>query len=462
MRRFLLPALVFLGSLVFADYPVFERDFISADEHKARRDSLKAKLAPGEIAIFFASPERIRNDDVDFQYRQDSNFLYLTGFNEPDAALLLAPSGMDIGGKTVTEVLFCNESTPQSETWLGYRMQPAGAKALLKFEQALPNTKMEEVLGQLKPSAVAKPNFPTAPIRQLAKMDQAVRNWIKDRPVAKLDATAELARMRVVKSPDELRLLKRAINASVEGHTEVLRSAELGMSEYDLGAVFHYVIGRRGCEYVGYPNIIGAGENSCILHYNANRKKIQANEIICLDAGGEYHGYTADVTRSFPISGTFNAEQRAIYNLVLEAQRAGIEACQVGKPFSGTDAAARKVIAAGLVKLGIVAKESEANRYFMHGTSHHLGLDVHDPSGSATLMENMVLTVEPGIYIKAGSPCDKKWWNIGVRIEDDILVTKSGPVNLSAGVPREISDIEKLMKETGIGNRPFGLPSLDH
>jgi len=235
-----------------------------------------------------------------------------------------------------------------------------------------------------------------------------------------------------------------------------MKSAEVGMRESDLQAILEYCFARGGCEFPGYPSIVGGGRNSCVLHYQDNRRKFENGDMVCLDAAGEYHGYTSDVTRSYPINGKFTPAQREIYELVRIAQEAGIKACRSGAPFGAADTVARKIIGDGLVKLGILKNASDAGRYFMHGTSHFIGLDVHDSNGASILAPNMVLTVEPGIYIKAGSPCDKKYWNIGVRIEDDILVTTGDPVNLTARVPRTIPEIEKLMAMTGIGNRAIG------
>jgi len=456
MRRFAIALAIVLGAAVPADYPIFETDFIPPAEHKERREKVRTAMAPGGVAVFFSNPERNRNNDVDFLFRQDSSLLYLSGFNEPDSALVLIPDGIEVNGRTVKEVLFCNVATRMSETWLGYRMEPKGAEAILKIEAALPNTEFANFLNRFPAGSAVRATLPDGPTGQLSKMVEAYRAWEAKTPTQRASLNDTLAKYRVIKSADELRLMRRAISASVDGHVEMMRSAEKGMNEYDLGAIFHYVIGRRGCEYVGYPNIVGSGPNACTLHYTANRRKVTGDDLICVDAGGEYHGYTADVTRTWPIDGTFNPEQRAIYEIVREAQDAGIRECVSGKPFSSTDRAARAVIAKGLVKLGIIKKENEAGMYFMHGTSHYLGLDVHDSNGSNVLAPNMVLTVEPGIYIKEGSPCDKKWWNIGVRIEDDILVTSGAPVNLSAKAPRTIPEIEKLMAQPGIGNVLFG------
>ncbi|MEZ0325546.1 MAG: aminopeptidase P N-terminal domain-containing protein [Fimbriimonas sp.] len=468
MLKHLCLASLLVGSAGFAfvqqgqvKYPVFEADNLPASLYARRRDSIKQQLGPNTLAILFTNPERNRSNDTDYRFRPDSNFRYLTGFEEPDSALLLAPSGVEYRGKKVTEILFVNTSDAMSETWLGYRMGPADAMTLQQVELALPNSKFQEVLKSivLAPSTslmlASAPADPSGPVAQMLKQ---WNEWVAG--TGKSPATARLgtmlSKMRVKKSPEEVVLLQKAVDATVAGHREAMKSLEPGMREFEIQAVVEYAFTRMGCEAVGYNSIVGSGPNSCILHYEANRRQAKAGDILCMDVAGEYHGYSADVTRSFPVSGKFTPAQRDVYELVLAAQEAGIRECVIGKPFGAADAAARKIVADGLLKLGITKTADESRRYFMHGTSHYIGLDVHDAHGDNTLQENYALTVEPGIYIKAGSPCDPKWWNIGVRIEDDILVTKSGPVNMSAGVPRRVDEVEALMREKGIGNIPVG------
>jgi Xaa-Pro aminopeptidase len=204
---------------------------------------------------------------------------------------------------------------------------------------------------------------------------------------------------------------------------------------------FHY----HGAEDIGYPSICGSAENGCVLHYEKNRRPLSPGDLILLDMGAEYHGYTADITRTLPVSGGFTAEQRAVYDIVLRAQEAGIRACKTGNAFREPHNAAYREVAAGLLELGLITTEKQAKQYFPHSTSHYLGLDVHDPGSYGVLEANQVITVEPGIYIPPGSPCDKKWWNIGIRIEDDILITPDGPENLSGKLPRDPEVIEKLI-----------------
>jgi Xaa-Pro aminopeptidase len=439
-------------------YPVFENDKLSPAIYKSRRESIKSQIGPNGVAVLFTNPERNRSNDTDFRFRPDSNFWYLTGFEEPDAALVLAPSGIEIDGKRVTEVLLVNVADPVSETWLGYRMGPQGAMSLLGIELALPNRRMGDVLAAARKTqglTLARLGLPSGVTGGLATMTNAFNEWRQEIPANPANVGMALAKMRVVKSKEEIALLRKAVDASVQGHVEAMRSVKPGMREYEIQALVEYCFARMGCESVGYNSIVGSGPNSCILHYEADRRLMNAGDMVCMDVAGEYHGYSADVTRSFPVNGKFTPEQRTIYELVLAAQDAGIKACVAGAPFGSADQVARKIIGDGLVRLGIISDPKQSGRYFMHGTSHYIGLDVHDAHGDNTLREGAALTVEPGIYIKAGSPCDKKWWNIGVRIEDDILVTSNGPVNMSAGAPRRVEEIEALMKENGIGNLPL-------
>jgi Xaa-Pro aminopeptidase len=225
----------------------------------------------------------------------------------------------------------------------------------------------------------------------------------------------------------------------------VIHDTRPGWYEYQIQAEAEDIFTKNGAEYTAYPCIVGSGPNSTILHYETNRRQTQAGDFIEMDMGAEYHGYCADVTRSFPVSGTFTPEQRAIYSLVLEAQDSGIAACKVGAPFWSAHRVAVRVISVGLRRLGITNDSADYRKYFMHGTSHYLGLDVHDAGTYSPLTPGNVLTVEPGIYVAAGSPCDKKWWNIGCRIEDDILITADGPEILSRNSPRTIPELERLM-----------------
>jgi len=255
-----------------------------------------------------------------------------------------------------------------------------------------------------------------------------------------------MASLRQIKSDEEIALMRKAITMTCDAQIELMKALKPNMTEYESEAIVEYVFKKNGAEYPGFPSILGGGENSCIIHYNSNRKKLEGKNMLVSDIGAEYHGYTADVTRTLPVDGHFSKEESIIYNIVLKAQQAGIDSCKVGNKFWTPHNAATKIITDELLALGIIEKYYHVQRYFMHGTSHYLGLDVHDLGLNGTLQPGNVITVEPGIYIPEGSDCDPKWWNIGIRIEDDILITEHGPENLSAKAPRKIEEIEALMK----------------
>mgnify|MGYP003640571677 FL=1 len=266
--------------------------------------------------------------------------------------------------------------------------------------------------------------------------------------------------LRETKTTEEMVLLKKAVEISSVGQIEVMKAMHPNMSETEIQGIHEYVYKKYGAEYEGYPSIVGGGNNGCILHYIENNKQKVGNDLVLMDLGAEYHGYTADVTRTIPANGKFTKEQKLIYDIVYNAQEAGIQASVVGAPFQAPGMAAQEVVTKGLIDLGIIASESEVKTYFPHGTSHYLGLDVHDKGTYGPFQENTVITVEPGIYIPEGSDCDKKWWGIAVRIEDDILITKNGPINLSGMAPRTTEAIEKTMAMPSVLDN-FKLPSLD-
>jgi len=253
--------------------------------------------------------------------------------------------------------------------------------------------------------------------------------------------------------------LKKAIQISAQGQREVMKAIKPNMTEREVQGIHQLVYKKYGAAHEGYPSIVGAGDNACVLHYITNDKTDLKDQLILMDLGAEYNGYTADVTRTIPVSGTFSPEQRALYQIVYDSQTAGIKAAQVGASFSAIAAACNKVVQEGLMELGIIAAPEEYRRYLPHGVAHHIGLDVHDPGLYQNLQPQMIITVEPGIYIPKDSPCDPKWWNIGIRIEDDILITEKGPVNLSEDAPRAWDEIEALMKEKSALDA-FTLPPL--
>ena len=295
-----------------------------------------------------------------------------------------------------------------------------------------------------------------------ATTEAARKAAIEAHPPGRLDDATlgeKLDGLRAIKTPEELALLRRAIRISAQGQREVMKLLRPDMGEMEVQGLHEYVYRRYGAEFQGYPSIVGGGANGCILHYETNDRQRLDNDLVLMDCGAEYHGYSADVTRTVPPSGIFGPAQRQIYELVLAAQEAGFAACRPGATFDAPNKATQAVVAVGLQKLGIIKKKEDFRKYYPHGASHYLGLDVHDRGSYGPLQAGNVITIEPGIYIPAGSPCDPKWWNIGVRIEDDALITATGYENLSAEAPRTVADIEKLMAEPS-ALEDFKLPDL--
>ena len=266
--------------------------------------------------------------------------------------------------------------------------------------------------------------------------------------------------MREIKTKNEIDLLKKAVAISVVGQIEVMKAMHPDMGEREIQGIHEFVYRKYGAADEGYPSIVGAGENGCVLHYIENDKEEIHNQLVLMDLGAEFFGYTADVTRTIPANGVFSPEQKALYQIVYDSQEAAISASQVGNTFRSIYLLSYDIVAKGLIQLGIISEASEARKYYPHGLSHHIGLDVHDPGNYKDLEADMVITIEPGIYIPENSPCDPKWWNIGIRIEDDILITNDGPINLSAGAPRDWKGIEKLMNEES-ALRDFILPEIN-
>lgn len=469
-------------------------DYLSAQFHKERREALRKQMPPNTVAVFFANAQRNRANDVNYVYHQDPNFYYLTGYKEPNAVLIIfSENQKNSDGKIYNELFYVQEKNPQKEQWTGYRLGVEGTKQQLGFDMVfngknflnsgIDYTNFDKVyfddfkddyrdnksdqadlynLVQTFKTQIGY-NINVAETEVKSLNNELVTNIKMPKQKATID-TKSLKRfmgtLRQVKTPEELKLLTKAVRISAMGQREIMKAMHPGMSETEIQGVHEYVYKKYGSEYEGYPSIVGSGNNGCVLHYEENSKTKVENELVLMDLGAEYHGYTADVTRTIPANGKFTPEQKAIYDLVYQAQQAGIAAAIIGNTTKATDAAARKVINKGLVALGIVKTEDEARTYFPHGTSHHIGLDVHDLSTHGPFEANMVITVEPGIYIPEGSDCDKKWWSIAVRIEDDILITEKGPINLSAEAPRTTEDIEKLMKESSALDN-FKLPKLN-
>lgn len=438
-----------------SDYGIYDKDLLPASFHKERRDSLRSLMEPNSVMVLFSSPVRNRSNDVDYEYHQDPNFYYLTGLREPHSVVVIFKDQKLYEGIKTNELLFVQDRDPKSEVWTGKRLGIQGAKEILGFDVVFTNKDFKETNISIDSLDHIYYIADKGDIRdEMGKSDlfdlqQDFQTRIEDKKqeANKFKANAWLSKLRQDKQDEELLLMRKAIEITCKAQTELMKALKPEMKEYQTEALVEFHFKYEGAEYTGFPSIHGSGENSCILHYVENRKPMTNNELLVSDIGAEYHGYTADVTRTLPSNGKYSAEQKLIYNLVLEAQDSGIAKCIEGNGFWDPHTAATKVIAKGLINLGIIEDEKEVKKYFMHGTSHYLGLDVHDVGDYTSLTAGEVITVEPGIYIAEGSPCDKKWWNIGVRIEDDILITKGKPENLSDCVPRTIVEIESIMSQ---------------
>lgn len=468
MKSILTPILFFVSVTFFAqnqenvlsnklNEPYYENDMLTPSFHKNRREALRNLMPDGSVSVIFAGPIRNRSNDVDFEFHQDPNFYYLTGIDEPHAVLLIFKDSIEINGEKTAEIAFVQKRNPSAEVWTGKRLGDLGVESYLGIDMAKNGEEFSKL--NLDWSSFSSIHFikPQSDVRDdpydkadlygliqhfLENLEEVEKNKWKNR-----DIRGWMAQLRQDKLEEEIVLMRRAVEITCLAQQELMKALKPEMKEYQSEAIIEYVFKMNGAEYPGFPSIQGSGENSCVLHYVTNRRTMKGNNLLVSDVGAEYHGYTADVTRTIPVDGTFSEEEKAIYNIVLEAQEAGIKASQVGNRFWDPNIAATTVISQRLMELGIIKTPIEMKRYFMHGTSHYVGLDVHDAGLYAPLAENQVITVEPGIYIPEGSPCDPKWWNIGVRIEDDVLITKDGPVVMSACVPKTIDEIEALMKE---------------
>ena len=466
------------------------QDFLSSEFHQERREILRNKMPENSVAVFFSNPIRNRANDVNYKYHQDPNFYYLTGHRQPHALLMIFSEEQNIKGSTFNEIVFVRERNALAELYDGGRISTADAVKDLKLEVAFETpefknfpidfSKFDQVLFHDFQDDVRETREEGDLYDLISQFKQKV-NYPDDR---KLDITPEpqknnlnttlldelLRPMRGIKTKEELDLLRKAVKISALGQAEVMRAMKPGMSELEVQGMHEFIYKKYKAEYEGYPSIVGAGHNGCVLHYIDNYKpEIEDGELILMDLGAEYHGYTADVTRTIPVNGKFTKEQKAIYDLVYEAQEAGASIAKAGVPFSAVFDTTLAIINKGLLELGIVKSLNEEDlidpatgrhRYYPHGCCHHIGLDVHDLGEYGTLEENMVITIEPGIYIPEGSPCDEKWWDIPVRIEDDYLIKKDGIELLSDDAPRKSDEIEKLMKEESAFGQ-FDLPELE-
>ncbi len=413
------------------------------------------------IVIVPAAAERVRSRDTHFPYRQDSDLLYLTGFPEPDAVLALSP-----GRRHGESILFCRERDPEREGWDGPRFGPEGAVATFGVDDAYPVTDLDDILpGLLEGRSRVYYHF-----GRDAEFDLKLIGWL-NRVRAQVRSGAQppheflelghlLDELRLFKDAGELKLMQKAADVSVAAHQAAMRAAKPGVTEYQLQAELEYVFRRNGA-VPAYNSIVGAGNNACVLHYNANNGAARDGDLVLIDAGAEVDGYAADITRTFPVGGRFTPAQRALHDLVRDAQSAALAKATAGTPWDAIHEAAVATLSEGLLRLGLLKGKLEKviadgtyKRFYRHKTGHWLGLDVHDVGdyrvdGESRLLEpGMVFTIEPGLYIDADDPTvDAKWRGIGIRIEDDVLITKSAPRVLTDALARSADEIEAFMAD---------------
>ncbi len=433
---------------------------MDAKEFKRRRKRLMDMMGNESVAILPTALVHIRNNDVEFPFRPDSDFYYLTAYPEPEAVAVIIPDRPH--GEYV---LFCRERDPKKETWDGKRAGLEGACKIYGADDAFPIEDMDDIL----PNMLEDRERIFYTMGHDAVFDQRVLGWVNEvrdkartgvnAPNEFISLTHILHDMRLYKSRQEISAMRKAARISANAHKSAMQICQPGLMEYQLEAEIVHKFMQQGARFSAYPSIVGGGANSCILHYTDNQDELRDGDILLIDAGAEYEGYASDISRTFPVNGKFTKAQKEIYEIVLSAQSAAIEQVKPGNHWNDPHEAAIEVITEGLLALGILKgkvstllKDRSYAKYYMHRTSHWLGMDVHDVGdykvgGDWRMLEpGMVLTVEPGLYLPAGSKgLAKKWWNIGVRIEDDILVTKGGHDVLSKDMPKTVAEIEALM-----------------
>ncbi|WP_312558593.1 Xaa-Pro aminopeptidase [Atlantibacter hermannii] len=432
---------------------------MTQQEFLRRRQQLLANMAPGSAALIFAAPEVTRSADSEYPFRQNSDFWYFTGFNEPEALLVLIKSD-DTHNHSV---LFNRVRDKTAEIWFGRRLGQEAAPEKLGVDRALAWDELNEQLYQLLNGldvvyhAQGQYDFADAAVfHALDKLRRGSRQNLTA-PATLTDWRPWVHEMRLFKSEEEIAVLRRAGEITALAHTRVMQKCRPGMFEYQLEGEILHEFNRHGARFPSYNTIVGGGENGCILHYTENESPLHDGELVLIDAGCEYQGYAGDITRTFPINGKFTPPQREIYDIVLASLDAALELYRPGTSMQEVTQEVVRIMVTGLVKLGILKGDVEqliaenAHRpYFMHGLSHWLGLDVHDvgvygPDRSRTLEPGMVITVEPGLYIAPDADVPPQYRGIGIRIEDDILITENGNENLTASVVKRPEDIEALM-----------------
>ena len=484
MKKLSLIICILITAYGYAQNPDMPSDFLTKEFHKDRRQKLREKLPPNSVSVFFANAVRNRANDVDYTYHQDPDFFYLTGYREPNAVLFIFKDKQTASnGTSYDEIIFVQPRDEKKELWNGRRLGFNGVKSQLGLEQAFNNSefkkysvsfsKFDQILFTDFENDVRNESSDSSDLYDLidqfkVKVNYPVKNkalGLNPEPPKNNLNTKDLypimGSLRGIKTKEEMELVRKAVQISCSGQREVMKAMKPGMSEREIQGIHEFVFKKYQAEELGYPSIVGAGHNGCILHYIENYKpNITTKELILMDLGAEFRGYTADITRTIPVNGKFSAEQKQIYDLVLKAQEAAMKICKEGATVQQLSQATRVVINQGLKDLGITKTDQENFKYYPHGCCHHIGLDVHDNGAYDVLKENMVITIEPGIYIPENAECDKKWWGIAVRIEDDYRITKDGNEHLSSLAPRTTEDIEALMSKPSALD-DFILPPLE-
>ncbi len=436
-----------------------------------RRARLAACMQPGAVAVLATAPEVLRNGDSDYPYRHDSYFYYLSGFTEPEAVLVLVAANGDTPARSI---LFCREKNLEREIWDGYRYGPEAARIAFGFDEAYPVGELDAQVPKLLANAPAL----YYALGHGAALDAQVSNWLKAvraqgrsgiaAPGTTHHLLGILDDMRLLKDAGEQALMERAAAIACAAHARAMRFTRPGVFEYEIEAELLHEFRRNGAQFPAYTPIVAAGGNACVLHYNQNDRQCREGELVLVDAGCEFDGYASDITRTWPVGGRFSAPQKLLYELVLQAQQAAFAAIVPGRPYSGMHEAAVQVLAGGMLDLGLLDKKKYGSpedaiadkahlQFYMHGTGHWLGMDVHDVGPyrdlrvaerpSRPLAPGMALTVEPGIYVRPAEGVPEEYWNIGIRIEDDVIVTESACRILSGDAPKLVADIEQLMEE---------------
>ncbi|MEC4720210.1 Xaa-Pro aminopeptidase [Noviherbaspirillum sp. CPCC 100848] len=442
--------------------------------YAARRAALLAQMRAkgGGVAVIPTAPEVMRNRDADYPYRHDSYFYYLSGFTEPEAVIVLVAGAK---GQKDQSILFCREKNLEREIWDGYRYGPEAARETFGFDAAHPISALDAELPKLMANAPAM----FYALGSDSKLDAQVQQWLQavrmqaragvTPPTAAHDVRVLLDDMRLFKDAEEIAIMKKAAAISAEAHRRAMQISRPGLREYHLEAELLHEFRRNGSQFPAYGSIVATGANACVLHYRASDAELKDGDLVLIDAGCELDSYASDITRTFPANGRFSAPQQELYELVLAAQEAAVAVTRPGMRFMDGHDAAVKVLAQGMLDTGLldrnkvgslddVIAKNAYNQFYMHRTGHWLGMDVHDvgdyrdpaaPDGSKpwrTLQPGMVLTIEPGIYVRPDPAVPEKYWNIGIRIEDDALVTEGGCELITAAAPKTVAEIEAVMK----------------